>query len=291
MTLSQSNADRYNARTRNGRHDTMIIHCPQCSRDIEAPNTALGKRVQCPLCGQAFTATLPRAVVMEEASSPTLESPPPGFADYHCAPDPAGRPGRGKDLIAKPVDEEDLDVIELTEVVQVPRRPARRPARPADGVSEITDILQGRGNDDPGPMSDTLAALYGQAPARRHVNDAHDEDGDDDVQPTALAEEEVDEALSALSGAGGPAAGAGYAPSVKANQWYIASEEVEFGPFSGQVILAAVRAGKLTPQMILHDGADEVEVSVAQLLQAIARQGLPRTSAKGKAPKSPAPPT
>lgn len=248
----------------------MIIHCPQCNRDIEAPNTALGKRVQCPLCGQAFTATLPKARVMEDVSPTSLEPPPPGFADYHPPQKPDPKPSKPKDLVAQPVDEDDADVIELTEVVAPPAA-GRRTTGPAAGPSEIVDILQGRGAPDEGPMSDTLAALHGGAPVDRHIDDEED-DGPEVIQ-TDLAEEEVDEALSALAGAGASTVGQGDSRRAKANQWYVVSEEVEFGPYSGQAILAAVRAGKLTPQMILHDGAAEVEVSVAQLLQAMLRQG------------------
>ena len=249
----------------------MIIHCPQCNRDIEAPNTALSKRVQCPLCGQAFTATLPKAVVLEDAAPSSLEMPPPGFADYHAPPTPArasaSKPGRTGDLIAHPVDDDDLDVAELTDVVELPAA-ARPAARPSGGPSEIIDALQGRGQDDEGPMSETLAALHGRAPSQQDIDD-----NDPDVLTTELAEEEVDEALSALAGVGRSTVGAAYSARAKRNQWYVVSDEVEYGPYSGQAILAAVQAGKLSPQTILHDGDAEVEVSVAQLIQALIRRG------------------
>ena len=229
---------------------------------MEAPNRALGKRVRCPLCGEAFTASLPKAVVMEELPPAELEPPPPGFADYS---DPLAEPPRAKELIAQPVDDDDLEVIEPAHVV---KPPARAAAQSPPGPAGIIDALQGRSRDDAGPMSETLAALHGQTPA-----DQDDEDDDSDVITTELAEEEVDEALSALSGAGSSLSGSARPSAARGNQWYIVSDEVEYGPYKGQAILAAVRAGKLSRHMVLHDATAEVEVTVAQLLQAMARQG------------------
>ncbi|MCY2929911.1 MAG: hypothetical protein NTV86_10535, partial [Planctomycetota bacterium] len=232
-------------------------------------NSALGRRVQCPVCGEAFTAALPKAVMMEPPSPPELEPPPPGFAEHPGTrrPAPVHAPARGPtgDLIATPVDD-DFEVIELAEIVEPPSPPARAPAGPSAGPSEIIDILQGRGSEDQGPMSDTLAALYGQAQGGQ-------DDQDGDVQDAELVTEEVDEALSALAGASTRAQAAGRAPVDKANSWYIVSDAVEYGPYSGQAILAAVQSGRLRPHIVLHDAAAEVEVTVAQLVQAMVRQG------------------
>lgn len=205
---------------------------------------------------------------MEPLPPAELEPPPPGFAEHPgargLAPGPTAVRGARGDLIATPVDDE-LDVIELSEVVSPP---PRAPAGSPEGPSEIIDILQGRAPEGEGPMSDTLAALYGQG-----RGDEDEDDDDDDALAGEPVAEEVDEALSALAGAGARARGAGPDQADKPNSWYIVSDEVEYGPYSGQAILAAVQSGRLRPHIVLHDSAAEVEVTVAQLVQAMVRQG------------------
>jgi len=245
---------------------------------MEAPESALGKRVRCPDCGAAFPASLPKAILMEEPPPPQLEPPPPGFAEYpgRAAPPPAGltqaaarqaaRPG---DLIATPVDEDDHKDLEPTDVVP----PSPAPATPA-GPMEIVEILQQRYEEEDieDVMADAMAALG----SRRGDDD--EQDDTDALQTDAVSsEEDVDDALADLVPAADGAVRAEMTPQRprnKANQWYIVSDKVEYGPYSGQAVLAAVRAGRLGPQVLLHDGLAEVELTVGQLIEAIKRQGV-----------------
>ena len=44
----------------------MIITCPNCCHELEAPDTAVGKRLRCPVCQGVFQAQLPRAQVLDD---------------------------------------------------------------------------------------------------------------------------------------------------------------------------------------------------------------------------------
>lgn len=52
----------------------LTIECPQCSRKVKVPETLLGQRVKCPMCGVEFEAQEnPSASVLPAGSPP----PPP----------------------------------------------------------------------------------------------------------------------------------------------------------------------------------------------------------------------
>ena len=45
----------------------MVFTCPECGQGMEAPNSAVGKKLLCPSCGFTFVARLPKAIVVGEA--------------------------------------------------------------------------------------------------------------------------------------------------------------------------------------------------------------------------------
>jgi LSD1 subclass zinc finger protein len=44
----------------------MVLICPNCKEELDAPRTAKGKKVKCPLCEQTFEAQLPKAIVLAD---------------------------------------------------------------------------------------------------------------------------------------------------------------------------------------------------------------------------------
>ena len=47
----------------------MVFTCPECGQGMEAPNSAVGKKLLCPSCQFTFVATLPKATVLGEDDS------------------------------------------------------------------------------------------------------------------------------------------------------------------------------------------------------------------------------
>jgi len=43
----------------------MIVRCPHCGLDMEAPPEGVGRRVRCPGCRQAFVCRVPRATLVD----------------------------------------------------------------------------------------------------------------------------------------------------------------------------------------------------------------------------------
>ena len=85
----------------------MVITCQQCGQYMEAPNSAVGKRVKCPSCGHLFRAALPWATVLDDdmpvggtatddqpaAAPPAAEEPAaPAEPAEEPAPPPADEP-------------------------------------------------------------------------------------------------------------------------------------------------------------------------------------------------------
>lgn len=64
---------------------SLTVACPGCKRTLRVPDTAAGKKIKCPLCGEMFampaapTAPAPPAGVTTGASTPprTPPTPPP----------------------------------------------------------------------------------------------------------------------------------------------------------------------------------------------------------------------
>lgn len=53
----------------------QLIQCPQCDRQLRVPDELLGKRVQCPSCGNTFVAPSARAPIAEIV--PSMGEPVP----------------------------------------------------------------------------------------------------------------------------------------------------------------------------------------------------------------------
>jgi len=58
----------------------MIIPCPGCRRDVDSPYEHIGRKVRCPLCGTAFTVSLPRVIPLAETQVPGSDESPAGQA-------------------------------------------------------------------------------------------------------------------------------------------------------------------------------------------------------------------
>jgi predicted Zn finger-like uncharacterized protein len=81
------------------------VDCPNCSRKLRIPDELLGKKVKCPQCGNAFTASAsaPPPEEMEEEPAPAPRAaarrpaaPPPAEEEEYEEEAPARR-GRGGD--------------------------------------------------------------------------------------------------------------------------------------------------------------------------------------------------
>lgn len=237
----------------------MIIRCPSCHHDMEAPDSAIGKKVKCPTCTAAFTAELPKAQVIDDARldgeavghvlqaappPPPLEPPPPGFADY---------PGQ-------PAPEEDREPTPSVEQ--------------ADGVEIIAESAEP--DDQSRPQ---------EPDAERELADGVDiiQDNVEAVMADAVEFVEVDAAAAntALSQLAATAAGQASSQTRRAvrqhnklNLWYILSGPVEYGPYTGQAIVTAALAGKLSPGLIIRDGTGDVELRIGQLARSLVRSPL-----------------
>jgi predicted Zn finger-like uncharacterized protein len=67
------------------------VDCPSCNRKLRIPDELLGKKVKCPTCGNAFTASAaPSADPMEEEAPPPsprrAAAPPPPEEEYQDEP-------------------------------------------------------------------------------------------------------------------------------------------------------------------------------------------------------------
>jgi hypothetical protein len=68
----------------------MIVICPDCGGQSEAPDGSQGKRLQCPSCNSVFTAAFPKATVLDSEPPST---PPNAPVEELQPPAPPKKPG------------------------------------------------------------------------------------------------------------------------------------------------------------------------------------------------------
>ena len=133
----------------------MIVTCPGCKQDSEAPRAAVGKNVRCPVCGRVFPAHLPQAIVLDARDGGGAKAGERG----RTVPGPG--PSRRELLLGRKGDADKDEVILTGEPVD-----EGIPAAPA-GAGPAPKAAPSRGPAErPGSPADALAALAsGKAPS------------------------------------------------------------------------------------------------------------------------------
>lgn len=262
----------------------MIVICQHCREEIEVDRSALYKKVRCPLCGQTTVARAPKAEVVQDDSGSVdltpLESaaPPPGpAAPLHVEEDDTG------DGLIPLADDDNLEpfsddrhtapedpLAALTEFTGHPvgRRGRRADARAAldefrtAGAAGPTEPVQWPGADGRGTDANALGDL-----------------ADSSESPPSKAKPKP-------------------VRKTRSTDWFVVSEECEYGPFTPQEIAAMIRGRKIAPGILVRPAFGGQAITIAQLARALpkefqpkARKPRPKPRPKGgKADARPAPP-
>ncbi len=232
----------------------MIIVCTKCRQEMEAPVSAVGKKVRCPICGNVFVASLPKAQVLEDEPAESTASDALPIA---LPPQPQAEP-----------DAEAPEADSLAQLAAAGLTPSRRPRarRPSSkAASARTD--------------DAKKALesFAQAPSSAEVQWPGQE------QPSPGAKGKGVPASKTA-----PRKARAKRRRVSKDVWYvIASEEYEYGPYTPQQILAAVRAGNIAPRIQLRHALTDSVITAARILQLLPQRPKKAQPRETKPPAAP----
>lgn len=226
----------------------MVIVCIKCRGQMDAPQSALNKKVRCPICGHVFLFGLPKAEVLENEHVPSTTS---GELPIVLTAGPLSGP---------PAEGNQTDPLsQLAAAGLKPRR--RRKAAIAGGK---------RGTDARKALESFAAAPSPQV----HWPDGKDE--------------------PAASGKAGampkkrPPKGPVKRRRTSKDVWYVIAGDYEYGPYTPQVILAAIQAGKISRGVLMRHALTDSVISAGRILELLPKQKRP--GAGHKPGKSAAPP-
>jgi hypothetical protein len=95
---------------------TILLICPECNKQIKAPDNVLGKRVRCKFCQAAFVAS-------KGGGSKPADGKAGKPSAGKSAKAPVGKPAAGKPAKSAVGDEDDDNPYKLTDVSMAPRCP------------------------------------------------------------------------------------------------------------------------------------------------------------------------
>ena len=137
----------------------MQVFCTRCGRELEVPNTALHKRVKCTLCGEIFTAELPKAEVVDDdagdveilgpvAPPPLPPVPPPQRPVVYVPPPTMRQHPTGPSLL----EEEEILEPDLADEKPPPSRPSPWTIGPRLGKADALAHLAQSSKSQPQPQ-------------------------------------------------------------------------------------------------------------------------------------------
>ena len=227
----------------------MVVICKNCQGQIEAPQSALNKKVRCPICGQVFLAALPKAEVLENER---VESTVSGQLPIALSPEPTAAP-------PSQAEEEDP----LAQLAAAGLKPSGRRKIAIAGRKKTHDARK------------ALESFAAAPPSQVHWP------GDED-EPTASAKGEAAPKKH-------PPKTYTRRRRISKDVWYVMAGDYEYGPYAPQAILSAVRSGKIAPGVELRHALTDSVISAGQILQLFpqehrpGKKAAPKKARKGKA--------
>ncbi len=240
----------------------MVIICIKCRAQMDAPQSALNKKVRCPICSEIFIAALPKAELIEDQGEVVQDE---------------GKVVKDKDKAVKVVKEAPVEATaggDLPIVLSAGSGPA--PSAKSEQV-------------DPSDPLGQLAAA-GLKPRRRRKTATTG-----DKKATTARK-----ALASFSAAppqkvhwpggkkaepapkrGRPKAPTRYRPTSKSKDvWYVIAGDYEYGPYPPQVILAAIQAGKISRGVLMRHALTDSVISAGRILDLLPKQKRPGAGRK-----------
>ena len=233
----------------------MVVICKNCQGQIEAPQAALNKKVRCPICGNVFVASLPKAEFLENER---VESTVSGQLPIALSPEPTAAP---------PTQVEEADP--LAQLVAAGLKPGGRRRIAIAGRKKTHDARK------------ALESFAAAPPSQVHWP------GDED-EPTASAKGEAAPKKH-------PPKTYTRRRRISKDVWYVVAGDYEYGPYAPEAILSAVRSGNISSGVELRHVLTDSVISAGQILQSFPQEqhpgekAAPKKARNGKANKGAAP--
>lgn len=252
----------------------MVIICIKCHGQMDAPQSALNKKVRCPICSEIFVAALPKAevieddtevvkeVVKDESKKVVKEAPVEDTAGGELPIVLSAGPGPAPSAKSEEVDPSDP----LGQLAAAGLKPRRRRKSAVAGGKRATDARK-------------ALASFAAAPSPQ----VHWPGGK--AEPAASGKPEP------APKRGRPKAPTRYRRMSK-DVWYVIAGDYEYGPYTPQVILAAIQAGKISRGVLMRHALTDSVISAGRILELLPKQKRPaaeRKPAKTAAPRAKSP--
>ncbi len=248
---------------------------------MDAPQSALTKKIRCPICSEIFVAALPKAEVIEdEHVEPSRPTSPP----KRTKPEKPSKPD-------EPTASGDLPIVLSAGSEPAPSGESEE-VDPSDPLSQLTaaGLKPGR-RRKAAPQTGKAAARGKKAGTARKALESFATAPPPKVHwPGGKDKPEIERGVTSTRP---PSAPTRYRPASK-DVWFVLAGDYEYGPYAPQAILAAIRSGKIPGGIQLRHALSDSVITAARILELLPKQlrpaapQPPRKPAKGKkpAPKS-----
>lgn len=241
---------------------------------MDAPQSALNKKVRCPICSEVFIAALPKAEIIEDDEAQVVKD------EGKVAKEDKAVKDENKVAEEAPVKDTaggDLPITLSAEHEPTPSAASKKPD-PSDPLGQL--------------------ASAGLKPGRRRKTATKGSQRATDARKALASFAATPEPQVHWPGArpgpaprrGRPKPAARYR-RVSKDVWYVIAGDYEYGPYKPQVILSAIRSGNISRGILLRHALTDSVITAGRILELLPQQLKPATPpqrgkpAKGKGKK------
>ena len=202
---------------------------------MDAPQSALNKKVRCPICGHVFLASLPKAQVLENER---VESTTSGQLPIALSPEPQAAP---------PTQAEEADP--MAQLAAAGLKPSGRRKIGIVGRNKTHDARK------------ALESFAAAPPPQVHWPGGEQEPKASLKDKAALIDRPPNAPVRRRR--------------ISKDVWYVLAGDYEYGPYAPQAILSAVRSGKISQGIELRHALTDSVISAGRILELFPTQQPP----------------